>query len=84
MHRTRPTTDRILLRPVEAAETLGVSLRSLMSWHAAGEIPGIRLGRRTLRFSVIALQELIAAKANEQRTAATTTATAATRPSESA
>lgn len=45
-------SDRLLLRPAEAAERLGVSLRSLMAWTAAGEIPAIRVGQRCLRFSL--------------------------------
>lgn len=44
--------DRLLLRPTEAADRLGVSLRSLMSWTAAGDIPFIRCGKRCLRYSL--------------------------------
>jgi excisionase family DNA binding protein len=49
---TSTPSDRLLLRPVEAAERMGVSLRSLMAWTAAGEIPAIRIGARCLRYSV--------------------------------
>jgi excisionase family DNA binding protein len=61
---TRPAnnTPRLLLRPSEAAEILGVSLRCLMAWVAAGEVPAVRLGERCLRFSVDALRAWVASR----------------------
>lgn len=40
------TTDRLLLRPNEAAASLGVSLRTLMEWVAADAVPHVRLGKQ--------------------------------------
>ncbi len=51
---------RLLLRPPEAAATLGISLRTLMSLVANDAIPFVRLHRRCLRFSVAALEKWIA------------------------
>jgi len=61
---TRPTEApiRLLLRPQEAANSLGVSLRCLMAWVAAGEVPAVRLGERCLRFSVEALKAWVASR----------------------
>jgi excisionase family DNA binding protein len=53
-------TNRLLLRPREAAASLGVSLRTLMSMVAAGTIPAVRLHTRCLRFSPDALRQWIA------------------------
>jgi excisionase family DNA binding protein len=50
---------RLLLRPQEAANSLGVSLRSLMAWASVGEIPVVRIGDRCLRFSVADLEAWI-------------------------
>jgi excisionase family DNA binding protein len=55
----QPNQERLLLRPAEAAEALGVSQRTLMSWVAAGQIPATRIGERCLRFSVDSLREWI-------------------------
>ena len=53
---------RILLRPQEAANSLGVSLRALMTWVSANEIPHVRLGARNLRFSIDALRTWVASR----------------------
>ena len=37
--------DRILLRPAEAAETLGVSRSRIYELLAAGDLPSVRLGQ---------------------------------------
>ena len=42
--------NRLLLRPQEAAEALGVSLRTIMAWVKTDEVPFVRLGDRSLRF----------------------------------
>ena len=49
-HDTAP--PRIALRPQEAANALGVSLRTIMAMEKAGEIPSVRIGKRNLRFPV--------------------------------
>jgi excisionase family DNA binding protein len=59
-------TGRLLLRPQEAANSLGVSLRSLMAWAAAGDVPVVRLGDRCLRFSVADLQVWIASRSTKR------------------
>jgi excisionase family DNA binding protein len=53
-------TPRILLRPQEAANALGVSLRTLMSLVTAGEVPHTRIGERNLRFPVDGLRAWVA------------------------
>ena len=55
-------TPRLLLRPQEAAQSLGVSLRTVMAWVGAGEIPFVRIGERNLRFPLEALREWVAAR----------------------
>ncbi|MGA2256358.1 MAG: helix-turn-helix domain-containing protein [Thermoguttaceae bacterium] len=47
---------RLLLRPQEAANALGVSLRTLMSWVEKGQVPFVRLGTKNLRFNFKELQ----------------------------
>ena len=56
MIRATPDSGRLLLRPQEAANTLGVSLRTLMNWVADGSIPYVRCGERCLRFSTADLE----------------------------
>ena len=53
---------RLLLRPQEAADALGVSLRTLMLWVDSGQVPYCRLGERNLRFNLKSLQEWIDSK----------------------
>jgi excisionase family DNA binding protein len=53
---------RLALRPQEAANSLGISLRSLMAMVASGEIPHTRIGERCLRFPVEGLRAWIAKK----------------------
>jgi excisionase family DNA binding protein len=48
---------RLLLRPQEAANALGVSLRTLMSLVTSGEVPHTRIGERNLRFPLEGLRE---------------------------
>jgi excisionase family DNA binding protein len=60
--RQQAPVPRLLLRPQEAADALGVSLRTLMSLADSGDIPSTRIGTRNLRFSVQALEAWIASK----------------------
>jgi len=62
MSHTADSPVRLLLRPGEAANSLGVSLRCLMGWVAEGEIPVVRLGDRCLRFSVDSLRAWVASR----------------------
>jgi excisionase family DNA binding protein len=50
--------DRLLLRPVEAAETLGVSRSRIYELIAQGELPSIRIGG-SVRVPVDALRDWI-------------------------
>ena len=51
--------DRLLLRPAEAAEAIGVSRSRMYELLASGDVPSIRVGR-TVRVPVAALQAWIA------------------------
>ncbi len=53
-------SSRLLLRPQEAANALGVSLRTLMSLVTSNEIPHTRIGDRNLRFPLDGLREWVA------------------------
>jgi excisionase family DNA binding protein len=55
-----PSAPRLLLRPQECADALGVSLRSVMTMVANGEIPHTRIGERCLRFPVEGLRAWVA------------------------
>lgn len=60
MSTTHIIPDRLLLRPQEAANALGVSLRTLMDWAAEEQIPVCRLGDRCLRFPLDGLRQWVA------------------------
>jgi excisionase family DNA binding protein len=51
--------ERMLLRPAEAAEAIGVSRSRMYELLASGELPSIRVGR-TVRVPVAALHAWIA------------------------
>lgn len=53
------TTERLMLRPVEAAEAIGVSRARCYELIARGEIPSVRIGS-TVRIPVDALRAWIA------------------------
>ena len=53
--------DRLLLTPLQAAEAMAISLRSLWSLTKAGEIPHLRLGR-SVRYRVESLRDYLAAQ----------------------
>ena len=57
--------DKLLLRPAEAAEAIGVGRSKVYELLASGELPSIRVGS-SIRVPVDALREWIAA----QRTSA--------------
>ena len=61
-----PQPLRLLLRPQEAADALGISLRTLMTMVERDEIPYVRIGVRNLRFSVDGLRTWIAARSTRQ------------------
>jgi len=61
-----PEHLRLLLRPQETADSLGVSLRTLMAWVDAGEIPFVRIGVRNLRFSIRDLESWIAERSTRK------------------
>jgi excisionase family DNA binding protein len=63
---TEPRPFRLLLRPQEAADALGISLRGLMNMVDHDEIPYVRIGVRNLRFSVDDLRAWIAERSTRQ------------------
>ena len=56
----REATQKLLLNRREAAHVLGVSERTLFELTKSGEIPSVRLGDRSVRYSVTALETRIA------------------------
>jgi excisionase family DNA binding protein len=58
-------TDRLSLRPREAARALGISERSLWTLTKANEVPHTRLGKSVL-YPVDALRRWLDARANGQ------------------
>lgn len=60
-----PTTDRLMLRPEEAADAIGVSRAKAYMLIASGEIPAVRVGK-VLRVPVEALRQWIARQLAEQ------------------
>ena len=57
--------ERILLRPNEAAEALGVSRSKLYSLLKAGAVPSVRVGS-SLRVPVRALERLVETAASKE------------------
>jgi len=55
--------ERLLLRPAEAAELLGVGRSKVYALLVAGEVPSIRVGR-SVRVPVDALKRWVAARAD--------------------
>ena len=55
--------DRLLLKPHEAAELLGVGRSKIYALLAAGELPSVRLGH-SVRVPVGALKEWVATRAH--------------------
>jgi excisionase family DNA binding protein len=50
---------KLALRPLEAAEALGISERTLWAWTQAGIVPSVRAGtgkRNTVRYPVAELE----------------------------
>jgi predicted DNA-binding transcriptional regulator AlpA len=60
------TAPKLLLKPREAAAALGLSEKSLWSLtQPRGPIPVVRVGERSVRYSVAALEKWIAGQAAE-------------------
>jgi excisionase family DNA binding protein len=55
--------DKLLLRPAEAAELLGVGRSQIYSLLATGELPSVRVGH-SVRVPVGALKEWVATRAH--------------------
>jgi excisionase family DNA binding protein len=69
--------ERLLLRPVEVAELIGVSKSRVYEMIARGEVPSIEIGNsRTKRVPMTALKRWISEKLAGSRTAAEQTAAA--------
>jgi excisionase family DNA binding protein len=60
---------RLLYRPIEAAEQLGISRTKLYELIAAGEIPAVVVGKR-MRIPVSALREWVERRVAEVQTSA--------------
>jgi excisionase family DNA binding protein len=58
--------DRLLLRPIEAAEQLGIGRSKIYELLASGEIPSIRVGA-SVRVPVDALRAWIARQLEERQ-----------------
>jgi excisionase family DNA binding protein len=58
-------SDKLLFRPVEAAEAIGVSRARAYELIAAGELPSIRIGT-SIRVPVDALRALVQQKLAKQ------------------
>jgi len=56
--------ERLLLRPAEAAEVLGVGRSKIYALLAAGELPGVRVGK-SVRVPVAALERWVNERAGE-------------------
>jgi excisionase family DNA binding protein len=69
--------ERLLLRPVEAAEAIGVGRSKVYELLASGELPSIRIGG-SLRVPVDALRAWIARQVAQQTDMATATPLAVT------
>lgn len=56
---TQPTVVRRLVSLTEAAEILGLSVKTVRRYIAAGELDAVRLGRRVIRIKAESLDRLI-------------------------
>lgn len=65
-HRPVEQVPRLLLRPSEAAESLGISERALWTLTDDGTIPCVRLGR-SVRYDLEVLREWLAKPRSEAR-----------------
>ena len=54
--------NQLLVPPRDAAKMLAISEKNLWTLTKQGVIPAIRVGVRSVRYSVVALQEWIAAQ----------------------
>lgn len=51
--------EKLLLKPMEAAEALGIGRSHMYEMLASGELPSIRLGPRSIRIPTHALNEWV-------------------------
>ena len=56
--------EQLLVKPMSAAEAIGVGRSKMYEMLATGEIPSIRLGPRSIRIPAHALREWLANKEN--------------------
>lgn len=56
---TTATTPRRLISLAEAAETLGVSTKTVRRYIATGDLDAVRLGRRSIRVKTESIDVLI-------------------------
>jgi excisionase family DNA binding protein len=55
-----PAAPRLALRAEELADSLGISVRSIMGLVASSDIPHTTIGRRCLRFPMAAVEKWLA------------------------
>ena len=58
--------ERLLLRPVEAAESIGIGRTQIYELLSRGDLPSVRIGS-SLRVPVEALRQWVAERAKEGR-----------------
>jgi excisionase family DNA binding protein len=66
MHTLQTSLDRLLLRPAEVADTLGIGRSKAYELIAAGHIPSIRVGA-SVRVPADALKAWISRQMGEQQ-----------------
>lgn len=57
--------DKLLLRPAEAADMLGIGRSKMYAMLASGEIPSLQIGK-SIRVPVDALRQWVAAQSSER------------------
>ena len=60
----KPAVDRLLLRPIEAAEAIGVGRSKIYELLASGTLPSVRIGA-SVRVPVDALRAWVERRLNE-------------------
>jgi excisionase family DNA binding protein len=62
--------EKLLFKPLEAAEALGIGPTRLRAMLASGEIPSVRIGpgRQSTRITRAALEQWVRARGPESRT----------------
>ena len=59
-------TSREAVKPIEAAEILGISRTVLLRLVASGELPAVRFGPRSVRIPLDGLRDWLRARSREE------------------